>query len=207
MTSKREKFFSAYNALPYFTKELLRRSAERENLPVSTFNAYIYKALREGLIIHLKRNYYVTRSFYEENRTDMSYIFFLANVLLEPSYVSMTAALQYYGLFTEAVNFSVTSVTTKLPRQFRNRLGIYSYRKIKEDLFSDFKIIRKKFDFAIAMPHKAVFDYLYYHTRGFTRNVHENLLEELRIDTDEFSDEDSEKLSRIIKQFTSVKIF
>lgn len=206
MTSKREHFFSCYQKLPYFTKESLRSSAERLGLPISTFNAYIHRALKEGLIIRLKRNHYVTRSFYEDHRTDMDYVFFLANILLEPSYVSMEAALQYYGLFTEAVNFSVVSVTTKLPRRFKNRLAIYSYRSIKEDLFTDFKIVKGNFDFAVAMPHKAVFDYLYYHTKGFTRNMHEHLPEDLRIDTGELSKEEKEKLIGLIKKFTAIKI-
>ena len=159
---RRESFFSSYLEFPYFTKEVLRAAAEQFKIPESTFNSFISRGLKNGEIIHLKRNYYVTRTFFDKHRTDSSYHFFLANELLKPSYVSLEAALQYYGLFAEAVNYTITSVTTKLRRQFRNRTGIYSYRSLGGAFFTDFKTIKENFEFVIAQPHKAVFDYLYY---------------------------------------------
>lgn len=169
--------------------------------------------MKNGEILSLKRNYYVTRFFYEKYKTDTSYLFSLSNALLKPSYVSLESALQYYGLFAEAVNYVVTSATLKLPREFKNRTGRYSYRKINEKLFTDFKIVeqesstnKNKFNFAIALPYKAIFDYLYYRTNRFTKNVHSDLLEELRIDTDSLSQDEKGKLKELIKQFTSIKI-
>lgn len=206
MSSKRETFFLPYRSFPYFTKDTLRASAERFGMPLSTFNSYIYKGLQEGQIIALKRNHYVTRAFYEAHKTETAYLFFLANTLLRPSYVSLESALQYYGLFAEAVPYAITSVTLKLPRRFENRLGFYSYRNITESLFTDFKIVRDPFEFAIALPHKAIFDTLYYYTHGFTRNVHADLLEDLRIDMDELNSKDKQLLAKLLTSFTSVKI-
>lgn len=206
MPSRRNVFFSSLNEFPYFTKELLRQSAKKFSIPESTLNSYIYKALKNGEILSLKRNYYVTRSFYEKHKTNTSYLFSLSNALLKPSYVSLESALQYYGLFAEAVNYVITSVTLKLPREFKNRTGRYSYRKINEKLFADFKIVENKFNFAIALPYKAIFDYLYYYTNRFTKNVHPDLLEEFRIDTDSLSRDEKEKLKSLIKQFTLIKI-
>lgn len=206
MPSRRNSFFSSYLEFPYFTKEVLRASADRFRIPKSTFNSFIAKALKNGEIIHLKRNNYVTRTFFEKYRTDSDYVFFLANALLKPSYVSSEAALQYYGLFAEAVNYATTSVTTKLTRQFKNRTGIYFYRNITESLFTDFKMVKGNFEFAIALPHKAIFDYLYYHTNRFTKNVHADLLGEFRIDSNELSSAEKESLQKLIAQFTSVKI-
>lgn len=206
MTSRRESFFSSYLDSPFFTKETLRSSAVQFNLPESTFDSFIEKALRRGEIIHLKRSHYVTRLFFDRHRADQSYLFFLANALLKPSYVSLEAALQYYGFFAEAVNYTVTSITPKLPRQFRNRTGIYLYRSISETLFSDFKTVKEDFEFTIALPHKAVFDYLYYYTDRFTKNVHENILEDLRIDVSELGTIEKKRLLELIAPFTSIKI-
>lgn len=203
----RTSFFSRYTQFPYFTKELLHASAEQFSIPLTRLHSYISKGLNDEQIMHLKRSYYVTREFYELHKTDIRYLFLLANILLRPSYVSLAAALQYYGLCAEADNFTITSVTTKLPRQFKNRTGIYSYRNITEKLFANFKIEKGNFEFIIALPHKAVFDYLYYSTAGFTKNVHPDLLEEMRIDIGEFTLADKKNLRGLIAGFTSIKIY
>ncbi|OGJ41803.1 hypothetical protein A3B60_00435 [Candidatus Peregrinibacteria bacterium RIFCSPLOWO2_01_FULL_39_12] len=206
MQFKRDTFFSPFTEFPFFTKELLRESAKKFSIHESTLNSYIYKALKDGRIIGLKRNYYVTRIFYDKHKTDTGYLFSLANILLKPSYISMETALQYYGIFAEAVNYTITSVTLKLPREFKNRIGIYSYRNISGKLFTGFKNIKGDFNFVIALPHKAVFDYLYYYTNRFTKNVHSDLLEELRIDTSALPEEEKKALKNLIKNFTSIKI-
>ena len=207
MASRRETFFSLFSELPYFTRESLRESANKFSLTGSTFNSYIYKALKNGQIISLKRNYYVTRIFYEKHKTDTGYLFSLANILLKPSYISLETALQYYGLFAEAVNYTITSVTLKLPREFKvKKIGVCSYRKISEKLFTGFKSIKGDFDFVIALPHKAVFDYLYYYTNRFTKNVHSDLLEELRIDVAALPEEEKSALKNLLADYTSIKL-
>lgn len=206
MRLKRDTIFSTFIDFPYFTKEQLRISVIKFSVPQSTLNSYIYKAIRDGQIISLKRNYYVTRAYYEKHKTDTSYLFSLANILLKPSYISLETALQYYGLFAEAVNYSITSVSLKLPRGFNNRMGNYSYRNINEKLFTGFKSIKGSHDFLIALPHKAVFDYLYYYTNRFTKNVHPDLLEVLRIDTDSLPEEEEIALKQMLKNFTSINI-
>lgn len=206
MSSKRTVFFSSLNEFPHFTKELLQQFAGKFSVPKSTLNSYIYKALKNGEILSLKRNYYVTRSFYEKHKTDTGYLFSLSNILLKPSYISLESALQYYGLFAEAIDYVVTSVTLKLPREFKNRTGRSTYRKINEKLFNGFHVVGDEFKFIIALPHKAIFDYMYYYTHCFTKNVHPDLLEELRIDTDPISRYEKKKLKKLIAQFTPIKI-
>jgi hypothetical protein len=97
-------------------------------------------------------------------------------------------------------------VTLQLPRKFKNRFGVFSYRHITKDLFSGFYYHKETFEYAIAYPHKAIFDYLYYHTNRFTKNIHPDILEDLRIDTDELSDEEKGKLENLLSKYTSIKI-
>lgn len=203
---QRATFFSSFSDYPYFTKDQLRAQVNKFSIGESTFNSYIHKALRDSQIINLKKNYYVTRLFFERHKTDTSYLFSLANVLLRPSYISLETALQYYGLFAEAVHYNYTSVTQKLPRQFTNRLGNYSYRNINKKLFSGFTTIKGNFEFTMALPHKAVFDYLYYYTRRFTENVHPDLFEELRINVDALPKGEKKSLKDIVATYTSEKI-
>ncbi|MBU1110138.1 hypothetical protein KKB83_00775 [Patescibacteria group bacterium] len=202
----RNSFFSQFNNFPYFTKQALSLSASNFEMKPALLNSYVAKALKKGELISLKRGCYVTRIFYEENKVDSSYIFFLANNLLIPSYVSLESALQYYGLLAEALNTFRTSITTKLPREYENSLGIYSYRSISDDLFSGFCTIKGSFEFTIAEPHKAVFDYLYYQTDRFTCSFSENILASLRIDVESLAKKEKEKLKRLISKFTARNI-
>lgn len=203
---KKEAFFSSFSNLPYFTKDQLRLSAERFAISKNTLDSYIQKGLKSAQILGLKKKYYVTRPFFEAHKTDSSYLFTLSNILVRPSYISMETALQYYGLFTEAVHYNYTSVTTKLPRQFMTRAGNYAYRKIKNELFTGYTTVKERFEFTIALPYKAVFDYLYYYTNCFTKNVHPDLLEELRIDAGALPPPERKKLATLLSEFTSIKI-
>lgn len=206
MGKKRESFISQYVDFPYLTGETMRMSAKALKIPTSTFNSYIYRSIQNGDLIRLKRNYYVTRGFFEKNRTDSHYIFFLANVLLKPSYVSLESALQYYGLYAETVNYAVTSVTIKTPRHFKNRVGVYFYRNVAKKLFTNFENVKGRFEFTIASPHKALFDYLYLYTLQFTKNIHADIFEELRIDTSMLSEQEKEKFEVLVAPYTSIKI-
>lgn len=202
----KELIFSSFSNVPYFTKDQLRLSAERFSISKNNLNSYIQRGLANAQILGLKRNYYVSRAFFDAHKTDTSYLFALANILLRPSYISMETALQYYGIFAEAVHYNYISITTKLPRTFITRAGQYSYRSIKNALFTGFTTVKDTFEFTIALPHKAVFDYLYYYTDCFTKNVHPDLFEELRIDVEALSWQEKKKLIALLSEFTSVKI-
>ena len=155
-------------------------------------------------IIWLNKGLYVSTDFFEKNKNDISYSFYLANVIRTPSYVSSWAALQYYNLATEAVH-SVTSVSLKATRDFETKAGNFSYQSIKKDLFSDFFLTKGKFDFYIASPSKALFDLLYFRTRQFRSIKSENikaLVEELRIDIDEMDKTEQEKFYTMIKKYS-----
>jgi len=166
--------------------------------------------LRYKEILQLKKGLYVSNDFFEKNRTDVSYSFYLANIIRTPSYISSWAALQYYNLATEVIH-SITSVTPKVTRNYRTKAGDFTYQSIKKDLFSGFSLVRGKpvspaggFDFYIASPSKALFDLLYFRTRQFhgikTEGV-KALTEELRVDIDEMDRAEQEKFYSMIEKF------
>ena len=57
-----------------------------------------------------------------------------ANLIYAPSYVSLHAALSYYGVIPEAI-FETTSITTRKTNQFKTLLGNYSYHHVKQNIF------------------------------------------------------------------------
>ncbi len=187
--------------LPHFNKITIHQLGEQLGLKDSTIDTYISRFLKYKEILQLKNGLYITTDFFEKNRSDVSYIFYLANIIRTPSYISSWAALQYYNLATEAI-YSVTSVTPQVTRGYQTKAGNFVYQSIKKDLFTDFSLGKGKFDFYIASPAKALFDLLYFRTRqlkGISIENVKKMIEELRIDFDEMDKAEQEKFYAMIK--------
>ncbi|OGF26544.1 hypothetical protein A2242_04015 [Candidatus Falkowbacteria bacterium RIFOXYA2_FULL_47_9] len=190
-------------SLPHFNKSTVYQLGKQLGLRDTTIDTYISRFLKYKEILPLKKGLYVSVDFFEKNRADISYSFYLANVIRTPSYVSSWTALQYYNLATEAIH-SITSVTPKVTRSYQTKAGIFAYQSMKKDLFSDFFLVKGRFDFYIASPSKALFDLLYFRTRQFRGVKIENLktlIEELRVDIDEMDATEQKKFYESIKKF------
>jgi predicted transcriptional regulator of viral defense system len=189
--------------LPHFTKSTIYQLGSQLGLKNSTVNTYISRFLRRKEILPLKRSLYISTEFFSRNKSDISYSLYLANIIRTPSYVSSWTALQYYNLTTEAIR-SITSVTPKVTRDYETKAGTFSYQSIQKGLFSDYSLVKGKFDFFIASPSKALFDLLYFRTRQF-RGVEfddvKKMVEELRIDIDEMDEVERNKFYEKIKAY------
>ncbi len=190
--------------LPHFSKNTVYQLGTQLGLKDSTVDTYISRFLKYKEIYRLKNGLYVSTDFFDKNKNEISYSFYLANVLRTPSYVSSWAALQYYNLTTEAIH-SVTSVTPKVTRDYKTKVGNFAYQSINKELFSDFSLVKGKFDFFIASPSKALFDLLYFKTnqfRGVSSQNIKTLIEELRIDIDEMSKEEQIRLYSMTNKYS-----
>jgi predicted transcriptional regulator of viral defense system len=188
-------------SLPHFSKHSVYQMGLQLGLKDSSVNTYISRFLKSKDIFQLKNGLYVSTDFFEKNKKDISYSFYLANVVRMPSYISSWAALQYYNLATEAVH-SITSVTLKVTRNYQTKAGNFSYQSINKNYFSDFYLVKGRFDFYIATPAKALFDLLYFRTnqfRGFSMDKIILLVDELRIDIDEMDNANREKFYSMVK--------
>lgn len=182
--------------LPYFNKSTLGEALGKfgENL-----NYRVKKLIRQGELIVLKKGLYTAKLYLlslEKNPVlREAYLEYLANVIRYPSYISLEYALSKYGLIPEGV-FSLTSVTLKSSRVYKNSLGNFIYRNIKEDLFFGFK--DRDFEgkrLKIATKAKALFDFLYF------RKVMP--LEDLRINWEVFLPSDKKEFAAIVKKSSS----
>jgi len=189
--------------LPHFTKSTIYQLGSQLGLKNSTVNTYISRFLRRNEILPLKRGLYVSAKFHNKNKSDISYSLYLANIIRTPSYVSSWTALQYYNLTTEAIR-SITSVTPKVTRNYETKAGTFSYQSIQKGLFSDYSLVKGKFDFFIASPSKALFDLLYFRTRQF-RGVKfddvKKMVDELRIDIDEMDEAERDRFYEKVKTY------
>lgn len=207
-------------SLSYFNKERifqLGKDKKKYDLANSTINTYISRFLKHKEIIPFKRGAYVSTDFYNKNKGNISYFYFLANILRKPSYVSSWTALQYYNFTTEVIH-TITSVTPKTTRSYKTKIGTFSYQSIKKNLFTDFILVKDTFsdysvsfsankgtfDFFIASPSKALFDLLYFKTKQFKGLKFKDidlLIEELRIDISEMEKEEQNKFYSMVKNY------
>lgn len=199
----REILLEQLKSQPFFNKKAIYQLSEQYGLKNTTVDTYISRSLKRKEIISLKKGLYVSADFYNKNKNDISYSFYLANVIRTPSYISSWTALQYYDLATEVIN-TITSITPKVTRSYETKAGNFTYQSMQKELFSNFSSVKGKFDFFIASPSKALFDLLYLKTRQF-RGVHfediKSLIAELRIDIDEMAEDEQGNLFFMIKNY------
>jgi predicted transcriptional regulator of viral defense system len=190
--------------LPHFSKDSLYQLGKQLGLADATVDTYISRFLKHKEILQLKKGLYISADFFGKNKSDISYSFYLANIIRPPSYVSLWSALQFYNLTTEAI-YGITSVTPKVTRNYRTKASNFAYQSIKKGLFSGFSLVQgaRGFEFFIASPAKALFDLLYFRTRQF-RGVRfkdvKTLVEELRIDIDEMDRKERSRFNAMIRE-------
>lgn len=190
-------------SLPHFSKDIVYQLGKQLGLKDSTVDTYISRFLKYKEIYRLKNGLYVSVSFFDKNKDDISYSFYLANIIRTPSYISSWAALQYYNLVTETIH-TITSVTPKVTRNYQTKAGNFAYQSINKGLFSNFSLVKGKFNFFIASSSKALFDLLYFKTRqfrGVSLDTIKALAAGLRIDIDEMDREERAKFNTMIKKY------
>lgn len=197
----REILIKQLRNLPFFDKKTIYEICEQYEIKKRTVDVYISRSLARKELISLRKGMYVTAEFFNKNKNDISYTFYLANILRQPSYVTSLTALQYYNLTTEAI-YNVISATPKVTRSYQNKAGNFAYHSIKKNFFSDFFLTKEDFNFFIATPSKALFDLIYFKTnqlKGLRFKNIKTLINDLRIDIDEMDKKERNNFYTMIK--------
>lgn len=115
---------------------------------------------KRGYIIKLKKSFYTLN---DNDRKARFSLFFLANNLYLPSYISLESALSYYRMIPEKIA-AVTSISSKKTQRFTNAYGNFIYHHISPKLYGDFVAEQDEFGnkFYLATPERAVVDFLYF---------------------------------------------
>ena len=155
----------------------------------------ISRLVESGLLKRIKKGVY-----YLEGREPDS--FEIANVLYEPSYLSLETALNYYGILVQTP-YIIFSITTKRAKKFIFNNIEYHYLQINKKYFKGY---RKEKDFLIATPEKALVDTLYFMALGKTEVDIDELNLEL-VDKNILKSYINEVDNRVFKRFINrVKI-
>jgi predicted transcriptional regulator of viral defense system len=189
----------AKSGAPFFTRQNLELLL---GINRRTLDYRIKTLITDEILLPLKAGFYLNRNLYEFRQYQEELLFYVATVMVEPSYISLEYALAFYGILAESV-YALTLVTIKKTRVLPNSLMSFQYRNLKPELFFGFE--QKPFDnftYAIATPEKALFDYIYLTPLASKRAMKEILFNS-RLNLDRI---DRLKLQAIVKQSKSVKM-
>jgi predicted transcriptional regulator of viral defense system len=158
-----------------------------------------YEWQKKGYLKKLSNLFYV----FTNNTTSEGEHHFIANKLVEPSYISTESALRAYNLIPEIV-FLTTCITTRKTRFIETPIGNFQYHSIKESLFFGYKLVDiNGITYKIAEPEKALLDFLY--LRSDLKNRSD--LIELRINEEIYHTTiDQNKLKQYLLVFNSVTL-
>jgi len=133
----KSEIISSLESFPYFTIEAVKQLLDDESVAAGTIQTALYRWMKAGQIIQLKKGVYMTRRFFEAHRADADFAPMVSAILIPQSYLSLEYILQRNAILTE-MTYPVTAVTLKQTRVFENKLGTYTYRNIKANLYQGF---------------------------------------------------------------------
>jgi predicted transcriptional regulator of viral defense system len=146
----------------------------------------VKRALKNGDILKLRRGVY---AFAPINQTAVLDLFYIAQKLYPPSYVSLESALSYHQMIPEAA-YTISSVCSKRSVDFDTPVGKFSFERIpKFNFIGVNRLTSGNAVFLMACPTKALLDLVYCHK--IEKVSVRELFSSLRIDPDSLS-----KLSR-----------
>ncbi|PIQ42625.1 MAG: hypothetical protein COV52_02380 [Gammaproteobacteria bacterium CG11_big_fil_rev_8_21_14_0_20_46_22] len=121
--------------------------------------AVIKRAVHEGYLQRLRRDYYLIRNITNKPMINM---FELAQLIYGPSYISFESALSYHNWIPERVS-TTCSATIKQSKSFNTPVGEFSFEKIPNDSFKLGVAYTKEENtrYLMADPWKAIADMIY----------------------------------------------
>lgn len=178
--------------LLYFNNSILTTLFPKEN--ITEINKSLSLLENAGKIIRLKRSMYITLDQFNDAKTNFEFLATIATAIRKPSYLSTEYVLRKYNVLTEAT-YGYTLITTKSRSSVKNRLGEFKYNQITPKLFTGYNAFTYlNYEYYESTKAKALFDWIYFKRSiiPYTKNI--NLVEELRLNLEEYTDNDFSEL-------------
>jgi len=192
--------------LPYFTIEAVRQLRGNEDIAPGTIRTALYRWMKSGHVIQLKKGVYTTRRYYENHRSDENFSMAVSAILIPQSYVSLEFILQKHSVLTD-ITYPISAITIKNTRVIENTLGTFTYHHIKDELYRGYMITEYYgVLFAQASVAKALFDYLYLRPQTGNLKSSSYLTEELRLNLEDFSIEDQGEFATYVESSKILKM-
>ena len=198
---------SSLESFPYFTIEAVKQLLGDESVAAGTIQTALYRWMKAGQIIQLKKGVYMTLHYFERHRAEIDFAPMVSSILIPQSYLSLEYVLQSSGALTE-VTYPVSAVTRKQTRTFENQLGTFTYRNLKAELYTGFTISEYQgIPIARATAAKALFDFFYLRPwKARPRLVGYDLAEDLRLNLEDFSASERDEFAAFVALSQSKKM-
>lgn len=176
--------------------------AKADLIKYSNKNNKINRDIKSGKLFK------IIRGLYETNPNTPAYL--LSGSIYGPSYISFEYALSFYGIIPEKVNVITCATFNKKKKKiFNNSFGTFSYRDVPPLAYPEGILLKEEnnYSYQLAEPEKALCDKIY--TLKPIRNYFnlENMLfNDLRIDEEEFSKLNIEKMEKLSNLYQSRNI-
>ena len=151
------KLFQEHRQMKIFHFQHLRLFTGKSN---HALRIALKRLTDHKVIQRICRNYYAN----PVNRPSLEEV---SAVIYKPSYISLESALSQYGILSQ-MPYTLTCVTTQLPKIFKTSFGDIRYRQIQQKHFRGFL---QKNGCYIAEPEKAVADYLYFNQKQASQGI------------------------------------
>ena len=147
-------FTSTFN--PAFPLSVQQIRLQEENFPVQQ----LHIRAKKGWLILLTRGWRI----FPQTLSEQGIGAVIANMIYEPSYLSLERALRFYNLIPEGV-YLYTSCTTKKTQSFDTPAEKFTYRSFSPRYYWGYSLhtVGKYAIIRIASPEKTLCDYLYFH--------------------------------------------
>ncbi|NPV41485.1 MAG: hypothetical protein HPY72_09125 [Anaerolineae bacterium] len=187
------------NSMPYFTIEAVRQLFGDKDIAFGSIRTYLYRWMKAGKIIQLKKGTYMTLRFFETHRSDVDFTPMVSAILIPQSYVSMEYILQREGVLTD-ITYTVSAITLKQTRTFENQMGVFTYRNLKASLYTGYTISEYLgVPISRATKAKALFDMFYLRPLKITLpSIKNELAESLRLNLEDFSKRDQLEFAEFV---------
>ncbi|MFA6917780.1 MAG: type IV toxin-antitoxin system AbiEi family antitoxin [Candidatus Gracilibacteria bacterium] len=162
----------------------------------------ITKLTKNGWLVRIKKGLYAISDLSNRGFLSLS-PYLVANLLSSHSYVSFESALQYYGMFDQLINKTI-SVSTKKYKTTKLGNVEYSFIKTKADYYFGWQeVVVDNKTIRIATAEKALIDIINFHKSKYAVDL---VIEKLR---EHKKDLDFVKFNKYLSKFstTTVKIF
>ena len=176
--------------------------AKADLIKYSNKNNKISRDIKSGKLFK------IIRGLYETNPNTPAYL--LSGSIYGPSYISFEYALSFYGIIPEKVNVITCATFNKKKKKiFNTSFGTFSYRDVPPLAYPEGILLKEEnnYSYQLAEPEKALCDKIY--TLKPIRNYFnlENMLfNDLRIDEEEFSKLNIEKMEKLSNLYQSRNI-
>ena len=191
-----------------FTKKELAGVNNTGTTSASALSARIHRRIANKELLVLKKGLYLPSYVYLNEPDKITLTEFISSQMC-PSYLSLDYILHKNHLLLKSSD-TITAISTRSNRVFKNFLGTFRYRNLKELFYFGFE--RGSFhchNYYFATKAKALFDYFYLNSSLAYRNkkkLRGQLLEESEIQWAYFSAEDFQQFDKYVWQSNSKKM-